>query len=275
MKIIIFCCISILASNFRAQNIQTNKVNLFTLKVDFMTNNFEGGNLAYYDCVACVNDSLPLEVIYNSPGDFGDIRFKLNESSETIFSASIIWMGEGDIDLPQTFVNTEPFIDQQIPFALPSNVRVYDEEGSITSNSTLVQMAQGAWTSVEALGIVRQALEDNFKVGMSVYTPSVGMTNWSVAKWIIFLYKNTAYNSVQELENEIKIYPNPAQKELNLNLDNFENKSYILKSIDGKIVRQSNIVSNNINVSSLLEGIYFIEIREKDKLIGNWKFQKN
>lgn len=260
--------------NVKAQNIQNNKVNVFTLKIDYLTHNFEGGDLAYYDCLACTNDSLPFDVIYHSPGDFGDIAFVLNEGTNSIFSASIIWMGMGVIDQPQAFVQTEPFINQQIPFALPSNVRLFDEQGYISSSTQLMQDAQSAWTSVEALGVVRQALENDFKVGMYLYTPSVGVTDWSLAKWIVFLYKNTLVNEMLELKENVQIYPNPTQNNLQVKLDKSENHSFEIKSLDGKVVQQENLISNTISVSNLVEGMYFLEIKENDKLISRLKFQK-
>jgi hypothetical protein len=95
-----------------------------------------------------------------------------------------------------------------------------------------------------------------------------------VAKWIVFLYKNTLANEIPELNDSVQIYPNPTQNNLQVKLDKSENLSYEIKSLDGKVVQQQNLISNTISVSNLVEGMYFLEINENDKLISRLKFQK-
>jgi len=88
--------------------IKSDSLNLCVLKLDYKTYNFEGGNLSYYKkCPAA--DSLPFIREYQAPCDFGNIKYKINSTLETVFNASIIWMGTGSITYPTTFSNYIPF----------------------------------------------------------------------------------------------------------------------------------------------------------------------
>lgn len=256
------------------QNIQANKVNVFTLKIDYDVPAFEGGNLAYFDCSACTNDSLPFEINYQAPSDFGSIEFKLIESQSTFFLASIIWMGNGIIVEPQSFSMENPFVVQQIHFAFPNDVRIFDEQGVVSSDIQLMQAAQTAWTSIEDLVIVRDAMENDFKVGMYLYTPTVGMTDYSVAKWIVFLYKNVLVGSVNELNSSLQIYPNPVSREIKFNM-NFESIiSYQIVGLEGRKLQADKVQNSSIMVENLSSGTYFLELFDASSKKKTIRFEK-
>ena len=93
----VFLLIGILVHlNSYSQNdtiIKNGYVNIATLMVDFDTYAFEGGNMSYYVCPNCAVDSIPFLIDYNDPLDFGGITFYLSPVYDTVFNASIIWMG--------------------------------------------------------------------------------------------------------------------------------------------------------------------------------------
>lgn len=86
-------------------------------------------------------------------------------------------------------------------------------------------------------------------------------------------------NSEQENELEIKLYPNPAMNELNIQFNNyFYSVSKIeISNIEGKLLinKNNDIRKNNFfNISEFSKGIYFAKIYTNKKKIVK-KFIKN
>ena len=74
---------------------------------------------------------------------------------------------------------------------------------------------------------------------------------------------NSSINKIQE--NRFSIYPNPVTSELNIQLS--VNKIFeieIINSLGNTIIKTKNV--NNIDVSALSNGIYFIMLKNKDDL---------
>jgi hypothetical protein len=69
-------------------------------------------------------------------------------------------------------------------------------------------------------------------------------------------------------KNSFRAYPNPVTNTLNLDLDKYDNNLSvnIYNTLGSLILSKSNLTStsNKINVSSLDQGIYFAEIKDKD-----------
>jgi len=79
-----------------------------------------------------------------------------------------------------------------------------------------------------------------------------------------------------EKTNTLKVYPNPANSFINIESDFNANSTIRIFNMQGAIVKQININSNNIqriNIQDLNSGIYFIQI-ENDKKIIQKKFIK-
>lgn len=71
------------------------------------------------------------------------------------------------------------------------------------------------------------------------------------------------------------IYPNPAENVLNItSLIGFNNSTFQLFSVDGKIVKNKTALSETIDISSLEAGIYFIEVSD-GTFISRKRFVKN
>lgn len=70
-------------------------------------------------------------------------------------------------------------------------------------------------------------------------------------------------------EKEIEIYPNPATRYITINLNDEKPNKLEIVDITGKIVFQTkNVEKNqNINLSSLKQGMYFLRIIENEKII--------
>lgn len=78
-------------------------------------------------------------------------------------------------------------------------------------------------------------------------------------------------NSV--LSENIKLYPNPTTSTLNFDSKGLEVNSIMISDVTGKVIKSISSVSNTIDVSSLVNGLYIIQI-QTDKGIYNSKFIK-
>jgi hypothetical protein len=76
---------------------------------------------------------------------------------------------------------------------------------------------------------------------------------------------------------ELKIYPNPAQDKISINLPVFENLAGLqlnIYNIQGQMLLQQNLIQNNteIDISQLEQGIYVAKIRLEDGEVWQEKF---
>jgi hypothetical protein len=74
-------------------------------------------------------------------------------------------------------------------------------------------------------------------------------------------------DQIEELEGGLRIYPNPAQTQICLDLK--EPTQILIKDLNGKVISNELVeVGQSINVQSLESGIYLIEgARQKGKFI--------
>lgn len=157
-----------------------NKV--LVLKVDYNTNQFEGGKeLSFVDTTS----NMTVTYQYVSPSDFGSIKMIYQELNEILFDGTIVWSGLGQMNYPKNLLNanqfdtvmTEDFVTPMAGFENVFNPR------SATYNYNLI------WASVQKLVMVRQYLNSNpnATVKIFLYTPSVGLGNPAQWDWIIFV----------------------------------------------------------------------------------------
>ena len=81
----------------------------------------------------------------------------------------------------------------------------------------------------------------------------------------------SATRSDRNENNLVKVYPNPAYDELNIELkDNLNGSTFRLISIDGKMVKTLTLqdVNNRIDLSGIDNGIYFYEITQGGKMLS-------
>ncbi|MCD4729775.1 MAG: hypothetical protein K8R74_04180, partial [Bacteroidales bacterium] len=219
--------------------LNSDYLNFVTLIVDYDTYEFEGGNLSYYQhCNNCTEDSIPFEILVNYPGDFGNITYRIQNTLDTMFFASIIWMGTGQIYHPENYSFDFPFNTINNKVEKPDNIEYYDKYGSkVYTDSTFIQSADAAWYKIDSLEITKLFSENNCKVGIYLYPPSVGVFNPATAKWIIFFYLND-YNSAvhpassSKNENQLLIYPNPCKDYLTIENIPIKTNSCLLEIID-------------------------------------------
>ena len=156
--------------------------NVLVLKVDYNTNQFEGGKELSFTNTAT---NMTVTNQYVSPSDFGSIKLKYQELNETLFDGTIVWNGLGQINYPQNLLDANLFdrvmtADYVSPISGFENV--FNPNNSTYNYNTI-------WTSVQSLVKVRQYLisNPNATVKIFLYTPSVGIGNPAEWDWIIIM----------------------------------------------------------------------------------------
>jgi len=78
--------------------------------------------------------------------------------------------------------------------------------------------------------------------------------------------------------DQLKIYPNPTNSVINVEILIFNNNPYKIKIINtlGQIIQTTNIQNQKttLNISALQNGIYFLQVFDAEKLIGTQKIIK-
>lgn len=162
-----------------------NKVVL--LKVDLLTNTFEGGKeLTFPD-----NGNFTISTDFNPAGDFGDITLIYEEVSEPIFAGDIIWMGLGQMTFPESINTPEEFITIQNPVSQPdeSQFALVSVDEPATSPFLSDIDYEAIWSSVSNRAVVKQYRESNpdAKINLFLYTPSVGVGDPADWDWFVIL----------------------------------------------------------------------------------------
>lgn len=160
----------------------TNSNNVLVLKIDYETNQFEGGKeLSFTD----TSSNMTITNQFVPPGDFGSIKLKYEELNETLFDGTIVWAGLGQMNYPQNLFNANQFervmtTDYVTPISGFENV---------FNPSNTTYNYNSIWTSVQSLVKVREYLNSNpnATVKIFLYTPSVGIGNPAEWDWFIFM----------------------------------------------------------------------------------------
>ncbi len=161
-----------------------NKVLL--LKVDLLTNTFEGGKeLTFPD-----NENFTISCDYNPPGDFGDITLNYDEVSMPIFAGGIVWMGLGEITYPESMVAPEEFTAIQNPVEMPaiSDFALVSYGDSNAYYPEIIEY-EAIWGAIDNFALVEQYREMNpeAKVNLFLYTTSVGVGDPADWDWIVII----------------------------------------------------------------------------------------
>lgn len=162
---------------------ETNKVVL--LKVDYLTNVFEGGKELEFS----PSTSFTISSNYVPPSDFGSIQLFYSELNETIFDGTIVWSGTGQrsypagIDLPNTFSHST----NNLPMP---NISMFEKViySQFSIYPDTIEYAN-IWNSINNLELVSDYRNSNpnGKINLFLYTPSVGAGIPAEWDWYIYL----------------------------------------------------------------------------------------
>lgn len=118
-----------------------------------------------------------------------------------------------------------------------------------------------------------------YSVGQVVYTTATG-SNGSVAQGVQQPFEISVVLGLEEAENislNLMAYPNPATDRLTLKADNYDNLSFQLFDLTGKLLHNAKIKSNEtvINMQDYQFGVYFLKVFNTSKEIKTFKILKN
>ena len=219
IKILAVWCLTIFIAAHSQENWTLNydSANFGFFVLDYQSYDFEGGHFIQFPYHKELNAySIPFLIQYNAPIDSGNVTFLYEATLDTIFSASLWWMGRGRILFPDS-------LDAPSEFSRDSTLRVHPfkilnlKHMDEISDSLFHVKADSAWLSVRELSILREFDEQAslFRVMVYLYAPSVGMFNPAAAKWIVFLYRGQPIAGVEPFEESVsgfqlkQNYPNP------------------------------------------------------------------
>jgi len=248
--------------------IKEDSMNLAIFVLDFESYEFIEANVTHYPlCDSCDYLELPFNIEFLSPLDFGFILFNYTHNNDTLFDATIVWAGEGEINHPNQFLPAASFETTNNHVPMLDNAQYYDYwlVPNYCSWEEFKQRADSAWRSIDSLLIVNEYGEYSSRVGFYAYTPSVGMLDPSVARWIVFLYYGNDYLTNISVEvpknNLLKIYPNPSLGSISIsNYLSIINRPFEIINTQNKIVLQGKITNESISLSELRNGIYLFRV---------------
>ncbi len=144
----------------------------------------------------------------------------------------------------------------------------------INSNPSYSQQAVPA-AGGEATG---SGGSSSFSVGQVVYTTITG-SEASLAQGVQQPYEisTTSGIDVPGIELSISAYPNPAKDHLILKVDQYDDLSYLIFDITGRVLMKNKITESvtTIHFPGLLPGTYFLKVSKENKDIKTFKFIKN
>ncbi|GHT71316.1 hypothetical protein FACS189455_2820 [Bacteroidia bacterium] len=172
-----------------SQNIeqQKGKNNVLMLKVDYLTNTFEGGYEYSFDNVP---NSFTITDEYAPPGDFGHIKMFYSEINELLFYGTIHWMGCGQIQYPKSLLPADNFkhvSTDDLFYPKSGFENVFPESSQYLEKVDY----NSIWLPVQGLVKAREYARANplEKIKLFLYTPSVGVGDPADWDWILFLKK--------------------------------------------------------------------------------------
>ncbi|WP_207426377.1 hypothetical protein [Pedobacter sp. SYSU D00535] len=167
------------------EDVDSGANQILLLQIDFTTQEFEGGLVQNVSAPNNSSDSIPVKVVYQPPGDFGNLAMYYKPSDKLLFDGGVFWMGKGTLKFPNNLNSASEFAEQEatVPLPDPSRFQILHYEPQQPINYELV------WSSVKKLKVTSEYLAAGKKVGLFLYTPSVGLGDPKDWDWYIMLYK--------------------------------------------------------------------------------------
>jgi hypothetical protein len=167
--------------------IKPGAMSLAVLVSDYLSYSFEMAALDYYPtCDGCDDAGLPFSIRLRAPYDFGDITFEYTATGDTLFYGTIIWLGTGGIGYPREFTPAGEFESAADPPEDPASIEYFNITPQM-DDEIFKARADSAWQEVRDLDIVGEFAKGQYRAGIYLYAPAVGVFDPGAARWIIFL----------------------------------------------------------------------------------------
>ena len=172
-------------------NLTEDYNSIVILKVDYMTNKFEGGYEQQINSEITDADTIPITIKYKAPGDFGNISLYYKPTNDLLFDGSIIWNGTGAINYPKTFMPAKSYSLLEDPIAKQKVSTFKCIFGTPPTDYSSI------WNSINNLQIVSNCLDSKKKIDLFLYTPSAGAGNPNDWDWIIVMNRTIKYDPIK------------------------------------------------------------------------------
>lgn len=188
--IIGICLLSVSSCKDKAQDDQEGvSKKLVMLKVDYLTHDFEGGQLIELGQYTNLSDTLPLIVNYIAPSDFGSLSVYYNSNSATslVFDGSLVWMGLGSRTFPASLVNGAdfPLLSAPLPAIDSTEFKVIHYD--LAPQQIYYDSIWDGIKNLEIVGFVRST--STTKMSLFLYRPSDGAGDPADWDWYIIMEK--------------------------------------------------------------------------------------
>ncbi len=218
--IIVTLLAGISLSGQRSWDLPDDSTSIGIFIYDFLTSEFEGGQIQNYPiCGSYDSSGVPLIFTYQPPVDFGWDMFSYPCTEDTVFFATIVWMGTGSISIPEYFFPPDSFPNSdQTPNQATSSYNFEADQWPVEAFPDIELRADSIWRDLSKRTIIDQFAEYPFHVMTYLYTPTVGSTDFNVAKWVVFVYRNPVHETsidpcrsgnLEQHHLSAMSYPNP------------------------------------------------------------------
>lgn len=189
-------------------------------------------------------------------------------------------MGQGSITYPTHFFPADSFYIDTMFAPDPDSIYYWNSWGdTIIEYEIFLQSAAVAYEQIRTLSIVHEFAEYPYQIIAFLYTPTVGATDLTVAKWIFFLFRNPEVISVDDetpLPQNFKLhqpYPNPFNPTttIRFSVETSHATSLHIYDINGRLVET--LVNGEMqagdheivwNAGEKPSGVYFLRLQSGD-----------
>ncbi len=161
---------------------------MMLLKLDYQTTTFQGGAQIELASYSNLNDSIPLEVNYIEPADFGGLSVYYEPTNGLIFNGSIILDSLGQMSYPASIFPAADFtlMDEALPAMDSTMFQVihYELDGTPIDYTAI-------WDAVSNLQNVNfyRLSKANSKIGLFLYAPNTETGDPSEWSWYLIFEK--------------------------------------------------------------------------------------
>ena len=218
-----FICLSAPALSQSLCTFPEDSASIGIFVCDYLSHEFEGGIVHNYPiCSIADTTGIPLIISSQDPCDLGWILMEYACTGDTVFRATIIWSGQGEIKVPSNFTSPDSFPVYGELHTIPATTAYLQECGEIIDPAMYperIAAADSIWAQLSQLSVIHEFAGNEFHIILYLYPPSVGWFDPNVAKWILFIYRNPLVNSTEEYVDTIvpvdfilidECYPNPS-----------------------------------------------------------------
>lgn len=195
--ILLFSCSNDNDSNPNQQETSTTKKLLF-LQVSFLDYQFERAKLYEFEGIESTLD-IPLEEIRLASGDgfTNDYKLIFTPNNSVVFNGNYGWMaGCNEPYIPESseFTNASEYSVSEINTSINwQNVQYYDSSFIINNQNNQAEDYpidyEQVWNAISSLDITHQFINNQGKIAILLYTPTIGLIDTECTKWFVILYE--------------------------------------------------------------------------------------